>query len=1115
MASKRSMKICSIAQKSSADEHNGPKPKSQPTQPLRLADSSSKRGCNSKVLNPNPEPHRKKLNFTPPKKSLSAQREQHGHLVSTQKPASGTIDLERSRQRAGLGHLKATLESECGNSRSYLAEDSQSASSQQAPKDSIKDFSSLKKPSDHNNTISPGSGSGNQEKTRIESGDQDLNDSNTSLSAQREQHGHLVSTQKPASGTIDLERSRQRAGLGHLKATLESECGNSRSYLAEDSQSASSQQAPKDSIKDFSSLKKPIDHPNNTILPGSGSGNLQGKTQIESGDLDLDDSNTSLSAQREQHDHLTTRTASGAINLERSGQGVGYDHLNGALESKCGNSRSNLEEDSQIDSAQQAPIDFTKDLPELVHDDDPLNTSLETSFTDLLKPNEKNAWEDDISSVTVLGIQTESGFSFSSGELQVDSSPIITDAIFECLSPETPSSQIVLEVREAPVENLDTSTADHDISIDSTPESRKRTRSATPRSGSPVRKRSRNSALWKTNIRKTAANSGQEYVSARGKLVKARQMRLPCSCKLDCVHRLSEEQRKKVFDTFWQLASHDRQWEFIRNFSVNKPTKGKDDQEPKKRKCSRSYFFEVDGETITVCKKMFMCTLDIWDGWIDSAYSHVNPQKGKVATPDKRGRHANHPKVITPEKIKTVTEHVAEFPRVPSHYCRASTKREYLQRGLSLRKMAKLYQSWAESKNLPHASRATIRQYIDIVNLHFNLGFFKPKKDQCKLCVFMGSKHNTPRLKAQYKDIYATHIKNKQRVKKIKEQDKAAAEKDRTIALCSFDLQKQLNLPHSQASPFYYHSKLTLYNFTVFHSIKRLGCCFLWHEGMAKKGSNEISSSLLYYISELVKEGYKELIFYSDNCGGQNKNRFIFSMLQLAAVRYSVKITHRFLETGHTMMEVDSIHARIENSTEFSELFDFDDWIKAIEDAKEELPKYEVIPFKKGFVRTFKPLVETLQTWEKDMKGNKIQWQKVKEICINGAEGNKVHLKYDYDGETVTLNPNKPGRPVNLKTYQPPQAYEGAIPLPASTIAGIKKFCKEKDIPELKQPFYDDVLAGCWPTDEDAASDVEDDPMEALCVGDALEEETNKGEGDREEEDEERAEDEDDEDDYD
>ena len=80
--------------------------------------------------------------------------------------------------------------------------------------------------------------------------------------------------------------------------------------------------------------------------------------------------------------------------------------------------------------------------------------------------------------------------------------------------------------------------------------------------------------------------------------------------------------------------------------------------------------------------------------------------------------------------------------------------------------------------------------------------------------------------------------------------------RDKSIAVCSFDLQKQLSCPKSEDSAYYYRSKLNVFNFTVFNMIERLGDCYLWHEGVGKKGSSEISSSLHHYIVErLVKKG--------------------------------------------------------------------------------------------------------------------------------------------------------------------------------------------------------------------------------------------------------------------
>ncbi|KAL4714260.1 hypothetical protein ACJJTC_009612 [Scirpophaga incertulas] len=55
-------------------------------------------------------------------------------------------------------------------------------------------------------------------------------------------------------------------------------------------------------------------------------------------------------------------------------------------------------------------------------------------------------------------------------------------------------------------------------------------------------------------------------------------------------------------------------------------------------------------------------------------------------------------------------------------------------------------------------------------------------------------------------------------------------------------------------------------------------------------------------------------MFYSDNCCGQQKNQFIFSMYIYAVQNLpNIKsITHKFLIKGHTQNEGDSVHSTIE-----------------------------------------------------------------------------------------------------------------------------------------------------------------------------------------------------------
>ena len=61
-----------------------------------------------------------------------------------------------------------------------------------------------------------------------------------------------------------------------------------------------------------------------------------------------------------------------------------------------------------------------------------------------------------------------------------------------------------------------------------------------------------------------------------------------------------------------------------------------------------------------------------------------------------------------------------------------------------------------------------------------------------------------------------------------------------------------------------------------------------------------------------------EITLFSDTCGGQNRNQYVAAGL-LYSLRNTPKlqyINQKFLERGHSEMEVDSIHSTIETEKE-------------------------------------------------------------------------------------------------------------------------------------------------------------------------------------------------------
>lgn len=88
----------------------------------------------------------------------------------------------------------------------------------------------------------------------------------------------------------------------------------------------------------------------------------------------------------------------------------------------------------------------------------------------------------------------------------------------------------------------------------------------------------------------------------------------------------------------------------------------------------------------------------------------------------------------------------------------------------------------------------------------------------------------------------------------------------------------------------------------------------MWNETIAARGGQEIASCLFKHIFEEVKEDVEIINFYSDCCPGQNCNIYMTIMLlqvvnKCHARQRQLTINHKFVQSGHTHMEADSIHA--------------------------------------------------------------------------------------------------------------------------------------------------------------------------------------------------------------
>ncbi|KAK3918302.1 hypothetical protein KUF71_000874 [Frankliniella fusca] len=134
-------------------------------------------------------------------------------------------------------------------------------------------------------------------------------------------------------------------------------------------------------------------------------------------------------------------------------------------------------------------------------------------------------------------------------------------------------------------------------------------------------------------------NSGREHVNYSGKRRRARQLKK--ACHEDCNRcedpRLQLAERQEIFNTFWSLSDHERQWLFIYGLVKTTAPRQKFSVGGGKQ-ATRHYSFNLAGTRRRVCKTMFKNTLCICDSWIDSALSHFSKDGFK---PDMRGKVRN------------------------------------------------------------------------------------------------------------------------------------------------------------------------------------------------------------------------------------------------------------------------------------------------------------------------------------------------------------------------------------------------------------------------------------------------------------------------------------------
>ena len=105
------------------------------------------------------------------------------------------------------------------------------------------------------------------------------------------------------------------------------------------------------------------------------------------------------------------------------------------------------------------------------------------------------------------------------------------------------------------------------------------------------------------------------------------------------------------------------------------------------------------------------------------------------------------------------------------------------------------------------------------------------------------------------------------------------AKKKKTVETIAFDFQQNLPLPHLPVGEIFYARQLWVYNFCIHTASSDDAHMYVWTEGDAKRGCNEVLSCLNDYMEHKLRDGVKTLYIFSDACAGQNRNKTMMQYL--------------------------------------------------------------------------------------------------------------------------------------------------------------------------------------------------------------------------------------------
>lgn len=553
-----------------------------------------------------------------------------------------------------------------------------------------------------------------------------------------------------------------------------------------------------------------------------------------------------------------------------------------------------------------------------------------------------------------------------------------------------------------------------------------------------------------------------------------------CKCKKKCADNVPEESRKNIFHNFWDMGTFQGQNAYLCGLVQQKlpcSRRPRNSSRPPKQKINQ-YRFQIEGNSVIVCKKFFLGILQISDGRLTRALQKV--VLGKVVGSDDRGRRPPKNKTSI-EQMEVVRNHIASFPSYQSHYTRShNPNRRYLAENLNLRIMYNLYLEHCLQGNLPPVKEATYRRTF---NNSFNLHFHKPSKDTCSKCDSWKLKMEASQDEGERATLaqqHELHLRKAESARQSMKRDKLKAQQEENFYGFTFDLEKALPFPVISTSLAYYKRNMYVYNLGCHELATDLGYMYVWNETIASRGSQEVGSCIAKHLQSRAST-CKHVVAYSDACTGQNRNiKIVLFYMQLVSSEDNEidVIDHKFMVSGHSFLPNDSDYGSVETYARNKTIYVPDDWCNIITQCRRNKSFHLTKMLRKDF-RSVEKLEKAITRRKKNEDNQPVSWLKIQWIRVTKENPYmllyKETLSEDFPFACLNLKPKKGGRPPLFSKISTTDLYSGIRTVTAA---------KKKDmldllpyIPPIHHEFFMNLSTTSDQEGNDATplADIDDD----------------------------------------